>query len=152
MNSWCLFNNDNHVQLLLHKSKANQRTSQSFCWHTVCYLNLSCLLFLNWGDLQGHSTSLKICSKAKYFRIKCTIHNVAWHAYGTCKYAGSHMHPKHDQQEISLNMKGGGDSQNLRGQEIFRSSNCTNEKKMLSSSNIGRGGLLVSSHPLFLNI
>ena len=66
------------------------------------------------------------------------------------KYAGSHMHSKHDQQETSLNMKGGGDSQNLRGQEIFRNSNCTNKNKIISSSNIGRGwGHLVSSHTLY---
>lgn len=116
-------------------------------------LELIMLLFLNWGDLQGHSTSLKICSKAKYFRIKCTIHNVAWHAYGTCKYAGSHMHPKHDQQETSLNMKGGGDSQNLRGQEIFRSSNCTNEEKCYFHRILGGGASSCKlTHPLFLNI
>ena len=64
---------------------------------------------------------------------------MAWHAYGTCKYASSHMHPKHDKQETSLNMKGGGDSQNLRGQEIFRSSNCTNEKKCYLHRILGRG-------------
>ena len=113
------------------------------------------MLFLNWGDLQGHSTSLKTCSKAIYFRTKCTIHNVAWHAYGTCKYAGSHIHPKHDQQETSLNMKGSGDSQNLRGQEIFRSSNCTNEKKNAIEKChriLGGGSSCKLTHPLFLNI
>ena len=51
----------------------------------------------------------------------CTIHNVAWHAYGTCKYAGSYMHPVHDKQETLLNVRGSGDSQNLKGQEILRS-------------------------------
>ena len=85
--------------------------------------NWSCLLFLNWRDLEGYFTTLKINSvaKQKKFRNMCKIHNVAWHAYCTCKYAGSYMHPVHDKQETSLNVRGSGDSQNLKGQEILRS-------------------------------
>ena len=112
-------------------------------------LELIMLLFLNWGDLQGHSTSLKICSKVKYFRIKCTIHNVAWHAYGTCKYAGSHMHPKHYQQETSLNMKGGGDNQNLEDRRFLEVQIAQMKKNAIFIEYWEGERRLVSSHTLY---
>ena len=69
--------------------------------------------------------------------------------YATCTYAGSHVHPEHDKQETSLSMKGGGDSQNLRGQEILRSSNCANEKKCYLHKILGGGGSSCKlTHPL----
>ena len=55
------------------------------------------------------------------------------HVYGTYTYAGSYMHPVHCKQEMLLNLRVCGDSQNLIGQEILRSSYCTNKKKPLSS-------------------
>ena len=64
---------------------------------------------------------------------------MTWDVYGTFTYAGSYMHPVHDKQETSLNVRDGGDSQNLRGQDILRSSNCTNKKKTISSSYWRRG-------------
>ena len=42
------------------------------------------------------------------------------------------MHPVHDKQETSLNVRNGGDSQSLRGQDILGSSTCTNKKKHIS--------------------
>ena len=62
----------------------------------------------------------------------------------------------HDKQETSLNVRDGGDSQNLRGQDILRSSNCTKKnKKKTSLLLIGGGGChLVSTHtllPEFIN-
>ena len=101
----------------------------------ACYL-------LN-GDLDEHSTSIEINSVAKQNNppSKCPIHNMAWLAYGTCTYAGSYMHPVHDKQETSVNVRGDGDCQKLRGQEILRSSNCT--KKLLQILGMGGGGVVL---------
>ena len=106
------------------------------------------LLFLNWCDLQEHSTSLKTNSVAKQNISILSVRFTMWpgmHMVHVHMQVHTCMHPEHDKQETSLNMKGGRDSQNLRGQEILRSSNCTNEKKMLSSLNIGwrRGGVVL---------
>ena len=100
------------------------------------------LLFLNWGDLQEHSTSLKTNSVANQNISVLSVRFTMWPCmpYGTCTYAGSHVHPEHDKQETSLSMKGGGDSQNLRGQETLRSSNCANEKTTIFIKYFGRGG------------
>ena len=86
--------------------------TQFVTWTNHPPKNRSYLLFLNWHE--GHCTTLlKINSVARQnnFPNKCPLHDVAGHAYGTCTYTGSYMHPVHDKQETSLNARGGGGSQ-----------------------------------------
>lgn len=74
------------------------------------------------------------------------------HVYGTYTYAGSYMHPVHCKQEMLLNLRVCGDSQNLIGQEILRSSYCTNKKtRYLVQIFEGGGGVLYAHKPYFLN-
>lgn len=71
------------------------------------------------------------------------------HVYGTYTYAGSYMHPVHCKQEMLLNLRVCGDSQNLIGQEILRSSYCTNKKNRYLVQIFERGGgCLVRSQTL----
>ena len=97
-------------------------------------------VFFNEYDLERHSTTslkIKTLTKQNYFPIKCALHNLTSHAYGKCTYAGSYMHLLHDKQETSLNVRGGGDSQNFRR---FLEIQIVQIKKALSSSNITEGG------------
>ena len=66
-------------------------------------------------------------------------------------HAGSYMHPVHDKQETSLNVRGGGNSQTLRGQDILRSSNCTNKKAMFYNYVWAGGGSISTHTPSFLH-
>ena len=104
--------------------------TQFVIWTDQQPKNRSCLLFLNWSDLHGHLHHYKLTLKQrKHFSNKFPIHIVTWDVYRSFTYAGSYMHPVHNKQETSLNVRDGGDSQNLKGQGILRSSNCTNKKK-----------------------
>ena len=58
---------------------------------------------------------------------QCGIHTVHVHVH-----VDSNMHPVHDKEETSLNVRGSWDSQNLRGQDILKISNCTNKNKRKS--------------------
>lgn len=95
------------------------------------------LAVFNWYDLDGHSTTslkFKYVAKQNYFTIKCPLHK------------RTYMHLMNHKQETSLNVRGGGDSKNFRGQGILRNSNCTN-KMALSSSNKGGGGACKHKYP-----
>ena len=52
-------------------------------------------------------------------------------------------------QDTSLNVRGNGDSQNLKGQEILRSLNFTNEKKLsIFIKYVGGGDRLVYTNTI----
>ena len=51
-------------------------------------------------------------------------------------------------QDTSLNVRGNGDSQNLKGQETLRSLNCTNEKKLSIFIKYVGGGRLVYTNTI----
>ena len=59
------------------------------------------------------------------------------------------MHPKHYQQETSLNMKGGGDNQNLEDRRFLEVQIAQMKKNAIFIEYCEGGRRLVSSHPLY---